>query len=72
MNTAIKTNELGRIYKIRGGKKEEPKELTALENVNVEIQPGELFGLLGPNVFVFRYCDHRARELGYIDRATNY
>jgi ABC-2 type transport system permease protein len=22
--------------------------------------------------FVFRYCDHRARELGYIDRVTNY
>jgi ABC-2 type transport system permease protein len=22
--------------------------------------------------FVFRYCDHRARELGYIDRTTNY
>jgi ABC-2 type transport system permease protein len=21
---------------------------------------------------VFRYCDHRARELGYIDRITNY
>jgi ABC-2 type transport system permease protein len=20
----------------------------------------------------FRYCDHRARELGYIDRVTNY
>jgi ABC-2 type transport system permease protein len=22
--------------------------------------------------FTFRYCDHRARELGYIDRTTNY
>ena len=22
--------------------------------------------------FTFRYCDHRARELGYIDRVTNY
>lgn len=49
MDPAIKTKELGRIYKIRGGKKEEPKELTALANVNLEIQPGELFGLLGPN-----------------------
>jgi ABC-2 type transport system ATP-binding protein len=49
MQTAIKTIDLGRIYKIRGGKKEDPKELTALEKVNVEIQPGELFGLLGPN-----------------------
>jgi len=49
MNPAIKTKDLGRIYKIRGGKKEESKELTALANVNIEIQPGELFGLLGPN-----------------------
>jgi ABC-2 type transport system ATP-binding protein len=49
METAIKTVDLGRIYKIRGGKKEDPKELTALANVNIEIQPGELFGLLGPN-----------------------
>jgi ABC-2 type transport system ATP-binding protein len=49
MKIAIKTKALGRIYKIRGGKKEEPKELTALANVNLEIQPGELFGLLGPN-----------------------
>jgi ABC-2 type transport system permease protein len=29
-----------------------------------------LFGVLA--YFVFRYCDHRARELGYIDRVTNY
>lgn len=49
MEAAIKTKDLGRIYKIRGGKKEDPKELTALEKVNLEIQPGELFGLLGPN-----------------------
>jgi ABC-2 type transport system permease protein len=41
---------------------------------------GELLGiLLGLTVFfgliswwAFRYCDHRARELGYIDRVTNY
>ncbi|MGD8456384.1 MAG: ABC transporter ATP-binding protein [Anaerolineales bacterium] len=49
MEKAIETKELGRIYKIRGGKKEDPKELTALEKVTLEIQPGELFGLLGPN-----------------------
>lgn len=24
------------------------------------------------SVFIFRYCDHHARELGYIDRTTNY
>ncbi len=49
MNFAIKTEKLGRIYKIRGGKKTEPRELVALEDVNIEVEPGELFGLLGPN-----------------------
>ena len=49
MNLAIRTEKLGRIYKIRGGKKSEPRELVALQDVNVEVQPGELFGLLGPN-----------------------
>jgi ABC-2 type transport system ATP-binding protein len=49
MNFAIRTEKLGRIYKIRGGKKSEPRELVALQDVNVEVQPGELFGLLGPN-----------------------
>jgi ABC-2 type transport system ATP-binding protein len=51
MNTenAIFTENLGRIYKIRGGKKSESKELIALENVNLTIRKGELFGLLGPN-----------------------
>jgi ABC-type glutathione transport system ATPase component len=46
MDFAIRTENLGRIYKIRGGKKTEPKQLIALEGVNLEIQPGELFGLL--------------------------
>ncbi len=49
MNLAIKTKKLGRVYKIRGGKKTEPKELVALDDVNIEVYPGELFGLLGPN-----------------------
>lgn len=49
MNLAIRTENLGRIYKIRSGKKSEPKTLTALEDVNLEVQRGELFGLLGPN-----------------------
>jgi ABC-2 type transport system ATP-binding protein len=49
MDFAIRTENLGRIYKIRGGKKSEPKELIALENIDLEIQTGELFGLLGPN-----------------------
>jgi ABC-2 type transport system ATP-binding protein len=51
MIDAIKTEQLGRIYKIRGGKKKDKqaKELIALEDVNLEIPKGELFGLLGPN-----------------------
>ena len=48
---AIETEELGRIYKIRGTKKEKAirKELVALTDVNLEIEQSELFGLLGPN-----------------------
>jgi ABC-2 type transport system ATP-binding protein len=49
MDFAIRTEKLDRVYKIRGGKKSEPRELVALQDVNVEVQPGELFGLLGPN-----------------------
>jgi ABC-2 type transport system ATP-binding protein len=48
---AIETEELGRIYKIRGTKKEKAirKELVALADVDLKIEQGELFGLLGPN-----------------------
>jgi ABC-2 type transport system ATP-binding protein len=49
MDFAIRTENLGRIYKIRGGKKTGSKELVALHDVNLEICQGELFGLLGPN-----------------------
>jgi ABC-2 type transport system ATP-binding protein len=49
MNLAIRTENLGRIYKLRGSKKNEPKTLVALEGVDMEVKPGELFGLLGPN-----------------------
>ncbi len=49
MDLTIRTENLGRTYKIRGGKKTEPRSLVALTDVNLEIQPGELFGLLGPN-----------------------
>ncbi len=52
---AIKTIDLGRIYKVRGEKRDKKKEsepqktLVALEGVNLEVFQGELFGLLGPN-----------------------
>jgi ABC-2 type transport system ATP-binding protein len=49
MDFAIRTENLGRTYKIRGGKKTEARSLVALTDVNLEIKPGELFGLLGPN-----------------------
>src|SRR3990170_3138656 len=49
MDFAIKTDQLSRVYKICGGKKKEPKELLALQDVNLQIKEGELFGLLGPN-----------------------
>ena len=50
-NYAVETQDLGRVYKFRGNKKErqERKELVALENVNLAVERGELFGLLGPN-----------------------
>src|SRR5215475_8040879 len=50
-NYAVETKDLGRVYKIRGNKKEqlERTELVALENVNLTVERGELFGLLGPN-----------------------
>jgi ABC-2 type transport system ATP-binding protein len=46
---AIRTEGLGRVYKIRERKKSEPKERVALKDVNLEVGRGELFGLLGPN-----------------------
>jgi ABC-2 type transport system ATP-binding protein len=47
---AIETKALGRVYKIRGPKRrDEPKQLIALDGVNLEVPRGELFGLLGPN-----------------------
>ncbi len=46
---AIVTEQLGRIYKIRGAKKGQPREHVALSDVNLEVPQGEFFGLLGPN-----------------------
>ena len=58
---AIRTEDLGRVYKLKPSRKQKrearkegrteplPVELVALEDVNVEVQRGEVFGLLGPN-----------------------
>ena len=48
---AIETEALGRIYRIRGTKKEKRirKELVALTDVTLQVERGELFGVLGPN-----------------------
>jgi len=50
-NLAVETQSLGRIYKIHGNTKEKNvrKELIALQDVNLQVRQGELFGLLGPN-----------------------
>jgi ABC-2 type transport system ATP-binding protein len=58
---AIRTEHLGRIYKLKPSRKEKrearragqteppPRELIALDDVNVTVHHGEIFGLLGPN-----------------------
>lgn len=47
---AVETHDLRRIYKLRGPKrKDDPKEVVALDGVDVSIRRGELFGVLGPN-----------------------
>ncbi len=46
---AIKTENLWRIYTVRGKRRQLKKEVIALRDVNLEILKGELFGLLGPN-----------------------
>jgi ABC-2 type transport system permease protein len=43
---------------------------TNLELIGILAGLSLVFGILA--YFVFRFCDHRARELGYIDRVTNY
>lgn len=46
---SIQTKDLKRIYKIKASKKQAAKTLLAVDDVNLEIREGELFGLLGPN-----------------------
>ena len=59
--SAIRTENLVRIYKLKPSRKEKkeaikagrteplPRELLALDDVNVNVGRGEIFGLLGPN-----------------------
>ena len=44
-NNIIETFDLTKKFKLKGKK----KEITALDNVNLSIKEGEIFGLLGPN-----------------------
>jgi len=46
---SIEVEKLGRIYKLRNAKKKEPRQMTALQDVSLQVKKGELFGLLGPN-----------------------
>lgn len=46
---AIETNKLSRIYKIKKIRKKPASTLAALNNVDLTVGQGELFGLLGPN-----------------------
>jgi hypothetical protein len=45
MDFAIRTEKLSRIYKIRGGKKSEPRSLIALSDINLENTPRRAFWL---------------------------
>jgi len=44
-NNIIETFDLSKIYKLKG----KDKSITALNNINISIKEGEIFGLLGPN-----------------------
>jgi len=47
LSLAIYTKEVGRVYKLRGRRrKDEPKQRVALDGVTLEVEHGELFGLL--------------------------
>jgi len=49
MKTAVTVHKLRREFKLRGRGGNGRKTLVALDDVDLEIHQGELFGLLGPN-----------------------
>lgn len=49
MSLAIEVHGLRREFKLRGKTKSGRKVLVALDDLNLEVHSGELFGLLGPN-----------------------
>jgi ABC-2 type transport system ATP-binding protein len=52
MNGNIRIEELSKIYNVRQRKgifRSEKSSVKALDEISLEVQPGELFGLLGPN-----------------------
>ena len=53
MNYAVETFDLNRFFKLKKEKKKKNKnndgKVIALEEVNLKIHQGELFGILGPN-----------------------
>ena len=42
-SAAVEARGIGRVFQAKGG------PVTALQGVNLRIEPGELFGVLGPN-----------------------
>jgi ABC-2 type transport system ATP-binding protein len=49
MQAAIEVRKINRTFKLKGRGKDGARTLVALDNIDLDIYEGELFGLLGPN-----------------------
>ena len=49
MKKVIEVNGLSKVFTLKSKGKKESKTLTAVDNVNFEIRPGEIIGFIGPN-----------------------